>query len=269
MNNNVNKNLDINNQNTIIDAKDITKTYMIGDIKVKALRGINLRISKGEFVSVMGPSGSGKSTLMNIIGCLDTPTSGTYMLENIDVSKLKDDQLADIRNKKVGFVFQTYNLLPRSNAIHNVELPLIYSKDKVINKSEKILSTLQSVGLSGWEKHKPSELSGGQRQRVAIARALINNPSIILADEPTGNLDSVTGEEIIAIFQKLNREGKTIILVTHELSIAQHTQRIIYLRDGIITNQEKIANPVDAEKKLAAMPKLEDKMISIQEGEVS
>ncbi len=268
MNNNFNKSLDTKKQNIIIDTANITKTYKIGDIEIKALRGINLKISEGEFVSIMGPSGSGKSTLMNIIGCLDIPTSGDYFLENIDVSKLNDNQLADIRNKKVGFVFQTFNLLARANAVHNIELPLIYSKDKIRNKDKNIRAAIKSVGLTGWEKHRPSELSGGERQRVAIARSLVNDPTIILADEPTGNLDSVTGEEIMAIFQKLNKKGKTILLVTHELSVAQHTQRIIYLRDGIVSNQEKIENPTDAEESLKQMPKLEDKMNSLQKSKI-
>jgi len=249
--------------NCVIEVTNLTKIYKIGNIEVKALVGVNLAISKGEFVSIMGPSGSGKSTLMSILGCLDTPTSGKYLLEGIDVSKLKDNQLAEIRNKKVGFVFQTFNLLARSDAIHNVELPLIYAaRGTGRNRRAKIMASLRSVGLAGWEKHKPSELSGGERQRVAIARALINDPSIILADEPTGNLDSVTGEEIMAIFQKLNREGKTILLVTHEHDIAMHTNKIIYIRDGIIAKEEAITNPTDAADILAKMPKLEDRINS-------
>lgn len=249
--------------NCIIEVTNLTKIYKIGKIEVRALMGANLAISKGEFVSIMGPSGSGKSTLMNILGCLDTPTSGKYLLEGIDVSKLKDNQLAEIRNKKVGFVFQTFNLLARSDAIHNVELPLIYAaRGTSKNRRAKIMESLRSVGLTGWEKHRPSELSGGERQRVAIARALINDPAIILADEPTGNLDSVTGEEIMAIFQKLNREGKTILLVTHEHDIAMHTNKIIYIRDGIIAKEEAITNPTDAADILAKMPKLEDRINS-------
>lgn len=249
--------------NCIIEVTNLTKVYKIGKIEVRALMGANLAISKGEFVSIMGPSGSGKSTLMNILGCLDTPTSGKYLLEGIDVSKLKDNQLAEIRNKKVGFVFQTFNLLARSDAIHNVELPLIYAaRGTGKNRRAKIMESLRSVGLTGWEKHRPSELSGGERQRVAIARALINDPAIILADEPTGNLDSVTGEEIMAIFQKLNREGKTILLVTHEHDIAMHTNRIIYIRDGIIAKEEALTNPIDAADMLDKMPKLEDRINS-------
>ena len=247
--------------NCIINIENITKTYRLGNIEVKALRGVTLKILGGEFIAIMGPSGSGKSTLMNILGCLDTPTSGRYLLENIDVSKLNDNQLAEIRNNKVGFVFQTFNLLSRSNSVQNVELPLIYSKRiSSTARRGKINESLDSVGLIGWERHKPSELSGGQRQRVAIARALVNDPSIIFADEPTGNLDSVTGEEIMEIFQKLNRQGKTILLVTHELSIAQHANKIIYLRDGLIFDEERIENPTDATEALKKMPKLEDKV---------
>jgi len=249
-----------NSSDNIIKTTDITKVYRIGTIKVNALRGINLEIRRGEFVAVMGPSGSGKSTLMNIIGCLDVPTSGKYYLNNMDISKLNDNQLANIRNKEVGFVFQTFNLLSRSNVYGNVELPMIYSTERIINKKKKILDAIESVGLTEWIRHRPSELSGGEKQRVAIARALVNQPSIILADEPTGNLDSVTGEEIMAIFQKLNSQGKTIILVTHELDIARHTHRIIYLRDGIIHGQEKVNNQVSAEEKLKQIPKLEDKI---------
>ena len=249
--------------NCMIEITDITKIYKIGKIEVKALRGANLKISRGEFAAIMGPSGSGKSTLMNIIGCLDTPTSGAYLLEGMDVSKLGDNKLAEIRNKKVGFVFQTFNLLSRSDAVHNVELPLIYaSRATGKNRRAKILESLRSVGLTGWEKHKPAELSGGERQRVAIARALVNDPSIILADEPTGNLDSVTGEEIMAVFQKLNRDGKTILLVTHEMDIARHTNRIIYLKDGIIPKEERIENPIDALEMLERMSGLEDRINS-------
>ncbi len=249
----------------IIDIKKVTRIYKMGNIKVNALRGIDLKIARGEFVAIMGPSGSGKSTLMNILGCLDIPTTGSYFLEGVDISKLKDNQLAEIRNKKVGFVFQTFNLLSRSNIMGNVELPLIYTKDRIANRKKRNLEAIESVGLTDWIKHRPNELSGGQKQRVAIARALVNNPSIILADEPTGNLDSRTGEEIMAIFQALNREGKTILFVTHELDLAKHAQRIIYLKDGAINGEETISNPVDAKEMLKNMPKLEDKFNSMEE----
>ncbi len=263
INNKIN-NTQYNNAQYTINISNIYKVYKLGKVEVVALRGVNLKVSEGEFIAIMGPSGSGKSTLMNILGCLDTPDKGTYFLENIDVSKLNDNQLAEIRNKKIGFVFQTFNLLARSNTVQNVELPLIYSKGNTLkNRKEKIYGAIRAVGLAGWERHKPSELSGGQRQRVAIARALVNDPSIILADEPTGNLDSVTGEEIMAIFQKLNRMGKTILLVTHELDIAKHAKRIIYLRDGLIFKEEKIEKPLDAEEILKTMPKLEDKINSL------
>lgn len=249
-----------NNNDIIIKTAGITKVYRIGDIKVNALRGIDLEIKRGEFVAIMGPSGSGKSTLMNIIGCLDVPTSGQYYLNNMDISKLNDNQLANIRNKEVGFVFQTFNLLSRTNIYGNVELPMIYSSERIGNKKKKILDSIESVGLTELIKHRSSELSGGEKQRVAIARALVNQPSVILADEPTGNLDSRTGEEIMTIFQKLNREGKTIILVTHELEIARHTHKIIYLRDGIIHKHEEVKNQISAEERIKQMPRLEDEL---------
>ena len=250
----------MNDNNHTITIEELHKIYKIGNIVVPALNGVDLEIRSGEFVSIMGPSGSGKSTLMNIIGALDIPTSGKYFLDKVDVGKLNDNELAIIRNEKVGFVFQTFNLLSRANVFGNVELPLIYSKDSVRNKKQKILDAIESVGLTDWIRHRPNELSGGQKQRVAIARALVNQPSIILADEPTGNLDSRTGEEIIGIFQRLNREGKTIIIVTHEMDIAKHTQRIIYLRDGIISGQEDVKDQLSAEELIKNMPKLEDRI---------
>ena len=245
----------------VIDMKDITKIYRIGDIKVNALRGTDFTMREGEFVALMGPSGSGKSTLMNIIGALDIPTSGSYLLEDTDISRLNDNQLAEIRNKKIGFVFQTFNLLSKSNVMGNIELPLIYSKKRSAkSRKERVSEVIESIGLTEWIRHKPNELSGGQRQRVAIGRALVNDPSVILADEPTGNLDSRTGEEILAIFQDLNKQGKTILFVTHELELAKHAQKIIYLRDGSIMKEEKINDPIDAREMLRNMPKLEDKI---------
>jgi putative ABC transport system ATP-binding protein len=223
----------------MIEIESITKTYKMGSVEVHALRGVDLKVEKGEMVAIMGPSGSGKSTLMNILGCLDKPTTGSYKLDNIDVSKLNDNRLAEIRNKKIGFVFQTYNLLPRTQALANVELPLIYSGGN--NRRARALAALERVGLADRIKHKPNELSGGQQQRVCIARALINNPSIILADEPTGNLDTSTGKEIMNIFTELNRQdGITIIMVTHESEIAEYAQRIFYFRDGVVSNVEVI-----------------------------
>ncbi len=220
----------------MIELDNITKVYKMGETEVVALNGVDLRIEQGEMISIIGPSGSGKSTLMNIMGCLDKPTSGQYRLEEIEVNKLSDNKLAEIRNKKVGFVFQSYNLLPRNTALANVELPLIYGGAG--NRRQKALQALESVGLAHRSHHKPSELAGGEQQRVAIARALINNPALILADEPTGNLDTQTSREIMLIFQKLNEQGMTIVLVTHERDITAYTQRTIEMRDGKI---EKIA----------------------------
>ncbi len=250
----------------VIDIKDITKVYRIGDIKVNALRGTDFTMREGEFVALMGPSGSGKSTLMNIIGALDIPTSGSYLLEDNDISRLNDNQLAEIRNKKIGFVFQTFNLLSKSNVIGNIELPLIYSRKRSAKSRKELVSeVIESVGLTEWIRHRPNELSGGQRQRVAIGRALVNDPSVILADEPTGNLDSRTGEEILAIFQDLNKQGKTILFVTHELELAKHAQKIVFIRDGMIVNEEKIENPIDAREMLKSMPRLEDKINDLGE----
>lgn len=218
----------------IIKTKDIVKLYVMGIEELYALKGINLSINKNEYVAIMGPSGSGKSTLMNIIGCLDTPTSGIYELNSQNVSEMDDNELAAVRNKEIGFVFQTFNLLPRSNALHNVELPLIYSGMHRSDRLDMAEAALDQVGLKDRMMHKPNELSGGQRQRVAIARALVNKPSIILADEPTGNLDTKTGEEIMQLFDELHRQGNTIVLVTHEDFIAEHAERIIKLRDGLV-----------------------------------
>jgi len=216
----------------MIELNNITKVYKTGRTEIPALRGINCRIEPGEMVSITGPSGSGKSTLMNIIGCLDKPTSGQYRLEGIEVNKLNDNELAEIRNKKIGFVFQSFNLLSRTTALANVELPLIYGGSG--NRRQRALQVLESVGLAHRAKHRPSELAGGEQQRVAIARALISNPSLILADEPTGNLDTQTSKEIMLLFQKLNKQGITIVLVTHEPDIAAYTQRTIKIRDGQI-----------------------------------
>jgi putative ABC transport system ATP-binding protein len=225
----------------LIEVKDLKKTYVLGEnIKVPALRGINLAIDKNEYLAIMGPSGSGKSTLMNIIGCLDVPSEGSYILNAHDVGQMSDDELAVIRNRQIGFVFQTFNLLPRANALHNVELPLIYSGVNRGVRRNMAREALERVGLADRMYHKPNELSGGQRQRVAIARALVNNPAIILADEPTGNLDSNTGEEIMEIFEQLHKSGNTIVLITHEEYIAKHSQRVIKLLDGLVQADERL-----------------------------
>jgi len=223
----------------VIQVEDLWKTYEMGAEKLHALRGVSLEIKKGEYVAVMGPSGSGKSTLMNLIGCLDSPTKGRYWLAGKLVSELNDDELAYIRNKEIGFVFQTFNLLPRATALHNVELPMIYNGTHAEERIERAKAALKQVDLSDRMMHKPNELSGGQRQRVAIARALVNSPSILLADEPTGNLDSATGEEIMGLFARLHQQGNTIILVTHEHDIAAHAHRVIRLRDGKIEHDER------------------------------
>lgn len=224
----------------VIKTEGLTKVYEMGAEQVHALRGVDLEIRKGEYVAIMGPSGSGKSTLMNLIGCLDSPSEGKYWLAGKLVSELDDDELAYIRNKEIGFVFQTFNLLPRATALHNVELPLIYNGTPAEERIEKAKNALERVDLTSRMSHKPNELSGGQRQRVAIARALVNSPSIVLADEPTGNLDSKTGEEIMALFRTLHSQGNTIILVTHENDIAQNAHRIIYIRDGKIASDEAV-----------------------------
>ena len=221
----------------MIDIKNIVKIYKLGDVEVAALNGVTCRIETGEIVSIMGPSGSGKSTLMNLIGCLDRPTSGSYELDGIDVSSLNDNELAEIRNKKIGFVFQSFNLLPQATAVANVELPLIYSG--VGNKRQRAFEALELVGMANRATHRPSEISGGEQQRVAIARALVSKPSLILADEPTGNLDTQTSQGIMLLLQELNSQGITIVLVTHEEDIAAYTQRTIYLRDGEIVSEKK------------------------------
>ena len=218
----------------LIETQDLWKTYSMGSQQVHALQGLSLKIEQGEYASIMGPSGSGKSTLMNLIGCLDTPTSGAYYLADEKVSQMNDDQLARIRNQQIGFVFQTFNLLPRATAFQNIELPMIYAGITSRDRKEKVLEVLKMVELEDRMTHRPNQLSGGQRQRVAIARALVNSPSILLADEPTGNLDSKTGNEIIELFRRLNDAGNTIIIVTHELAIASHTNRIVKIRDGKI-----------------------------------
>ncbi len=227
-------------RDALIQTDDLWKTYEMGSTEVHALQGVSFKIDRNEYVAIMGPSGSGKSTLMNLIGCLDTPTKGQYWLNGRLVSEMDDDELAHIRNKEIGFVFQTFNLLARATALHNVELPLIYSGVNSKERTERAKKSLQMVELSDRMDHKPNELSGGQRQRVAIARALVNNPSIILADEPTGNLDSQTGVEIMKLFDKLHSEGNTIILVTHERDIAEYAHRVISIRDGKIASDERI-----------------------------
>ncbi|WP_291986552.1 ABC transporter ATP-binding protein [Luteitalea sp.] len=216
----------------LIETRDLWKTYVMGSEEIHALRGVSMEIQRGEYVAIMGPSGSGKSTLMNLIGCLDTPSKGTYLLNDKEVSRMDDDELARIRNEEIGFVFQTFNLLPRASALHNVELPLVYAGVSGAERAERAKAALTKVELEHRMGHKPNELSGGQRQRVAIARALVNNPSILLADEPTGNLDSKTGVEIMALFERLHQAGNTIVLVTHEPDVAAHAHRAIHIRDG-------------------------------------
>lgn len=224
----------------------------MGTVIVRALRGVSVDIYEGEMVAIMGPSGSGKSTLMNILGCLDRPTGGEYWLGGEEVSQMPDSQLAIVRNEKIGFVFQNFNLLPRTSALKNVELPLVYSKRR--DREERATAALEKVGLGMRMDHKPNQLSGGQQQRVAIARAIVNDPTMILGDEPTGNLDTRTSEEIMALFQDLNRAGKTIVLVTHEESIAQHCTRVLRFRDGLLVADEQVVNPVDAREILAELP---------------
>jgi putative ABC transport system ATP-binding protein len=224
----------------VIRTYDLWKTYLMGDQVINAVSGVEIEIKRGEYVAIMGPSGSGKSTLMNLIGCLDTPTKGDYYINAQLVSAMTDDELARIRNKEIGFVFQTFNLLPRASALHNVELPLIYAGIPAAERQQRAETALKQVDMGHRMHHKPNECSGGQRQRIAIARALVNNPSILLADEPTGNLDTATSQEIMALFERLYQQGNTIVLVTHELDIAMHAHRIIYIRDGKVAKDEKV-----------------------------
>jgi putative ABC transport system ATP-binding protein len=236
----------------LIQIHDLTRRYVMGTETVHALRGVSLSIERGEYIAIMGPSGSGKSTLMNLLGCLDSPSSGYYELNGVNVAHMDDNELAEIRNREIGFVFQSFNLLPRSDSLHNVELPLIYAGIPSDDRREQAIKALTNVGLAERMHHKPNELSGGQRQRVAVARALVNNPSIVLADEPTGNLDSRTGEEILGLFETLSRKGNTIIVVTHEEEVAQHARRIIRIRDGLIAADE--VNPYPrAAKRMEAL----------------
>lgn len=231
-------------QDAVIQIENLTRTYQMGETEVRALAGVSLQVKRNEYIAIMGPSGSGKSTLMNMIGCLDTPSSGEYILNGNRVSQMDDSDLAEVRNREIGFVFQTFNLLPRTSCLANVELPLIYAGMKASDRKERALEVLDKVGLGDRVDHKPNELSGGQRQRVAIARALVNSPSILLADEPTGNLDTKTGDEIMLLFEELYRAGNTIILVTHENEIAEYSRRIVRLRDGLVEKDEPVNNPV-------------------------
>jgi putative ABC transport system ATP-binding protein len=252
------------NNGKVVDLIDVHKTYRTGEMEVHAVRGVSLAIYRGEFVALMGASGSGKSTLMNIVGCLDRPTAGRYILDAADVSVLDRDQLADIRNSKIGFVFQSFNLLPRTSARENVELPLLYGASRLTNAQlrERADRVLASVGLEGRGDHHPSQLSGGQQQRVAIARALINEPEVVLADEPTGNLDSRTSIEIMGIFQQLNNRGITIVMVTHEADIAAYARRNVVMRDGVVQNDFAVTNRFEAASELQKIPPLEEEVVS-------
>ena len=245
---------------TVIGVKNLVKTYVVGEVEVKALRGVNLEVQRGEFLAVNGPSGSGKSTFMHIVGCLDRPTSGQYFLDGQDVSRMSKDALANVRNKKIGFVFQGFNLLSRTSALDNVELPLLYGSGlKAAERHKRAMEVLTAVNLANRADHHPNQLSGGQQQRVAIARALINNPSILLADEPTGNLDTKTSIEVMGIFQRLNRDrGITVVLITHELDIAEYGTRVVTFRDGQVIADRAVQRRRNAEDELAALPKVEE-----------
>jgi len=241
--------------NSVIQLEGVHKTYQTGEVKVHAVRGVSLEIARGEFVALMGASGSGKSTMMNIVGCLDRPTEGKYLLDGVDVSRLNRDDLADIRNQKIGFVFQGFNLLSRTSALENVELPMLYTRQRTTGPTqrERALEALKIVGLADRADHTPNQLSGGQQQRVAIARGLANNPSLLLADEPTGNLDSRTSVEIMGVFQKLNEQGITILMVTHEMDVAQYTRRMVVMRDGKVVSDTPVTNRSNAETELGRL----------------
>ncbi|MBO6523992.1 MAG: ABC transporter ATP-binding protein [Balneolaceae bacterium] len=240
----------MSDKKAVIQITDLTRTYQMGETLVRALAGVSFNVDENEYIAIMGPSGSGKSTLMNMIGCLDTPSSGEYILNGNRVSQMDDAELAEVRNREIGFVFQTFNLLPRTSCLANVELPLIYAGMKSSERKERAAEVLEKVGLGDRMDHKPNELSGGQRQRVAIARALVNNPSILLADEPTGNLDTKTGDEIMLLFEELYRQGNTIILVTHENEISEYSRRVVRLRDGLIESDTPVSNPTLADKEM-------------------